>query len=114
MTKLKPILPALKEKKRYLVYEIISEKNLDKDLSEEIVKKVTSLLGIFDSAKAGIQRVEYNKKTQRGVVRVANKEVDKLKTSLALINQLNDEEITIRTIGVSGILKKARNKYFAS
>ena len=45
---------------------------------------------------------------------MANKEVDKLKTSLALINQLNDEEITIRTIGVSGILKKARNKYFAS
>lgn len=113
MVKLKPILPTLKEKKRYLVYEVLSEKKIELDLSREIVKKTTTLLGIFDSAKAGIQSVEYDKKHQRGVLRVTVKEVDKLKTTLALISQLNDEEITIRTLGVSGILKKAKNKYIA-
>ncbi|NQU99066.1 hypothetical protein HQ533_06425 [Candidatus Woesearchaeota archaeon] len=114
MVKLKPLLPTLKEKKRYLVYEVLSENNLKKDLSREIVKKVASLLGIFDSAKAGIQSVEYDSKKQKGVLRVTVKGVDKLKTSLALINLLNDEEVTIRTIGVSGILKKAKDKYVAS
>ncbi len=113
MVKLKPILPSLKEKKRYLVYEVLSQKPLEKDVSEEILNKTKGFLGIFDSAKAGLQNVEYDKKTQRGVIRVTTTQVDKLKTSLALISQLNEEESTIRTIGVSGILKKARNKYIA-
>ena len=114
MVRIKPIIPALKEKKRYLVYEIISDSPISKDVSEEIVKKSKEFLGVFDSAKAGIQHVDYDVKTQRGVIRVAVKSLDKMKTSLALINQLNDEEASIRTIGVSGILKKAKNKYFAS
>lgn len=114
MVKLKPLLPTLKEKKRYIVYEVLSENNLKEDVSIEIVKKVTTILGVFDSANAGLQSVEYDKKTHMGVLRVAVKQVDKLKMSLALINQLNDREIIIRTIGASGILKKARNKYMAS
>jgi len=115
MVKLKPILQSLKEKKRYLVYEVISEneKDSNKDRSSEILKKVTNFLGVFESAKAGIQSVEYNKKKQRGVLRVSTKQLDKLRTSLAMVNQLNDEEVMIRTIGVSGILKKARTKYVA-
>lgn len=114
MVKLKPLLPTLKEKKRYIVYEVLSENDLKEDLSMEIVKKVTTILGVFDSAKAGLQSVEYDKKQHKGVLRVAVKQVDKLKMSLALINQLNDREIIIRTIGASGILKKARSKYMAS
>lgn len=114
MVKLKPLLPTLKEKKRYLVYEVLSKSKLEEDLSIEIVKKVTSLLGIFDSAKAGIQSIEYDIAKHKGILRVTVKEVDKLKISLALINKLNDKEIMIRTIGASGILKKARSKYMAS
>ena len=111
---MKAILPTLKEKKRYLVYEVLSDTSIDKDVSEEIVKKVKGLLGIFDSATAGIQAVQYDNKTQRGVLRVAIKGVDKVKMSLALINQLNEGEVTMRTIGASCILKKAKNKYIAS
>ena len=113
MIKLKQLSPSLKEKKRYLVYEIISEDELDKNPSKEIVKKLTSLLGIFDSAKAGMQSVQYDKKTQRGVLRVAHTELEKLKTTLALVNKIKDQDVLIRTVGVSGILKKARNKYIA-
>ncbi|MFH1589314.1 MAG: Rpp14/Pop5 family protein [archaeon] len=114
MVKLKPLLPTLKEKKRYVVYEVLCEEDLKEDLSKEIVKKVTSILGVFDSAKAGVQSIEYDNKQHKGVLRVAVKQVDKLKMSLALINALNDKELTIRTIGASGILKKARSKYMAS
>ncbi|MFH1770852.1 MAG: Rpp14/Pop5 family protein [archaeon] len=114
MVKLKPLLPTLKEKKRYVVYEVLGKNDLKEDLSIEIVKKVTAILGVFDSAKAGLQNVEYDKNKHRGVLRVAVKQVDKLKMSLALITALNDKEVTIRTIGASGILKKARNKYMAS
>jgi|FLOH01.1.fsa_nt_gi ribonuclease P/MRP protein subunit POP5 len=109
----KPILPTLKEKKRYVVYEILSQKNLDKNPSIEIVKKTKLFLGLFESAKAGLQSITYDQKLQRGVLRVSNKFVDKLKISLALINDLEDGDVAIKSIGVSGILKKAKNKYMA-
>jgi len=109
----KPLLPTLKEKKRYLVYEIISKKKIDKDISFEIVKKATSFLGVFDAAKAGLRNVKYDVKKQKGVIKVSHKQLAKLKTSLALVNEINNEEVNIHTIGVSGILKKAKDKYVA-
>ncbi|MAG38553.1 hypothetical protein CMO90_00520 [Candidatus Woesearchaeota archaeon] len=108
----KQLLPSLKEKKRYVVYEIMSKKKF-KNMSREIVKKANSFLGLFESAEAGLQNIDFNEKMQRGVLRVGVNKLDKLKMSLALINKLNDEEVTLHTIGVSGILKKAKNKYMA-
>lgn len=113
MVKLKPLLPTLKEKKRYLVYEVLSDKKINSNLSVEILSQVKNTLGLFDSAKAGLQNIKYDDKTLKGVMRVNNKEVDKLKTSLAIISSLKDSEVIVRSIGVSGILKKAKNKYMA-
>jgi ribonuclease P/MRP protein subunit POP5 len=112
MDKIKPLLPSLKEKKRYLVYEIISEKKM-KDPSREILIKVKGFLGVLDSAKAGLMNIYYDKQKQRGVIKVGRKHVDKLKTSLLFVKNLDDEESIVKTIGVSGILKKAKNKYIA-
>ena len=36
MSKLKPLMPTLKEKKRYLVYEVLTEDQTKKNLSIEI------------------------------------------------------------------------------
>ena len=113
MSKLKILLPSLKEKKRYLVYEILADKDLDKNISNELINKLDSVLGVFDGAKAGLQSISYDKNAQKGMLRVNNKQVDKLKTSLMLIKHLNNQEIIIKTIGVSGIIKKAKQKYLA-
>jgi RNase P/RNase MRP subunit POP5 len=113
MQKVKPILPSQKEKKRYLVYEVITKKKLDKDPSKQIVAKAKRILGLFDSSEAGIQPVTYDKKKQRGVVRVNYKYVNKLKTSLMLMNSTERTTFILKTIGVSGILRKAYHKYIA-
>ena len=107
MQKLKPLLPTLKEKKRYLVYEVISKSELSKDVSTEVIKKCTELLGIFESSKAGLMNVKYNNEKQRGIIKVSNKYTDKLKTCLMMIKKLNDNEIIIKSIYVSGLLNKA-------
>ncbi len=111
--KIKPLLPTLKENKRYLIYEIISSKKIKIDLSKAVIQEINKTFGLFDSADAGIQNVEYDINKQKGVIRVATKYLDKLRTSLALVQELNDEDVTLNTVGVSGILKKARNKYIA-
>ncbi len=106
MTKLKPLLPTLKEKKRYLVFEIISQKPLVRDISKELVTKVQRILGVFDAAKAGLMSIRYNVNTQRGVMKVSNKYVEKLKVSLMLTNMLENQDVLVQSLGVSGVLKK--------
>ena len=67
-------------------------------------------------AKAGVWVLgdKYNQKTQKGLIRVNNKYVDELKASLSLVSKINNKDVLVRTLGVSGILKKAENKYLAS
>ncbi len=114
MTKIKPVIPSLREKKRYLAFEIISGNKLSiNDVKEAIINAVSRFLGEFGSSKAGIIFLDdkYNEKTQRGIIKVNRKQVDNLKSALILIKKIKNEDIIFRSIGVSGILKKATGKY---
>jgi RNase P/RNase MRP subunit POP5 len=106
MQKLKPILPSLREKKRYVVYQILSDKRIESDPSRLIADEAVKYLGIFDSAKAGVMPIKYDARTQTGVLKVNHNYVDKLKAVLMLVKEINKQSMIIRTIGVSGILKK--------
>ncbi len=104
---MKPLLPTLREKKRYIVFEIITESSLDsRTVKKEIVEKCTSFLGILDSAAAGIIMVEYNR--VMGILKVNNKYLNKIKMALALIKTIDGRRVIVNCIKVSGILKKAR------
>jgi len=113
--KLKTILPTLKEKKRYLAFEIVSDSQI-KDLnaiSEQIMAKTLELIGQLGVAKAGIQVIKdtWNPEKQRGILRVSNKHVDEIRSALALIKQIDNKDVIVKSIGVSGILNKAKQKY---
>ena len=111
VNKIKPLLPSLREKKRYLVYEIISDKktNLNMVLSE-IKRKVMNFMGELGYSKAGIMFLDKSNEN-KGIIKVSSKCLDYLKTSLILIKDLNNQNVIIRTVGVSGMLNKAINNY---
>ncbi|MBT7902870.1 hypothetical protein HN587_03330 [Candidatus Woesearchaeota archaeon] len=115
---MKPLLPSLREKKRYIVYEIISDKPIKdvKSISKAFWRVFSGFLGELGCSEAGIILLEdkYNKKNQRGLIRVATKFVDKLKASLAVVEQIDNEDVIVKTIGSSGTLKKAEGKYIAA
>lgn len=109
--KIKSLLPSLREKKRYLVFEIIS-KNKIKQASEifkSIWNAMLSFSGQKGTAKAGIIILEdkYNREKQKGIIKVNNKMVDVLKSALMLIKEIIREPVAIKSIATSGILKKA-------
>lgn len=107
--KQKPLLPALKEKKRYVVFETISNQNLRlNDVKQEINKQFSLMLGRLGTAKAGLMFMD-DWKNNRGIVRVNNKFVDHVKACFCVIDQVNDADVIVRSINVSGILNKARN-----
>jgi RNase P/RNase MRP subunit POP5 len=120
--KQKILLPTLKERQRYLVYQALFKNDADnklltqefKFINDDIIRQCSFLLGVFDGAAAGIMGVKFNNQKLRGIIRVDNKYVDKLKICLGLIKTVkihtNDQPIIIDTISVSGILNKAEEK----
>ena len=106
--KLKPLLPSLREKKRYLAFEIISKDKISSidSVEQKIFDSTLQLIGQKGASRAGIMilKDKYNNETQKGLIRVNNKEVNNLRSALALIDNVDKKEAIFRTIGVSGVL----------
>ncbi len=114
-TKLKPVLPSLRGKKRYLVFEVISKESI-KDInavSNAIAHYSLQLLGQLGTAKAGIMVLnnKWHSESQRGIIKVSHKHVDALRSSLALADKVEGKAVIFRSLGVSGILNKAERNY---
>lgn len=110
--KIKPLSPALRQKKRYLVFEAISEEKKDFELVNKlIIEQCSRFLGEIGMAQAGILILQDKFKEKKGIIKVNHKHVHDLKAALALIK---NEDMIFRSVGVSGILKKAENKFMAS
>ena len=111
MQKLKRLLPSLREKKRYLVFEAISKKRISGDkIAETIHYSLHQYIGEKGAAKAGMifLNEKYNTKAQRGIIKVSHTSVDDLKAALALIDKIDNDDVVFQTLGVSGILQKTK------
>ncbi len=100
------LMPSLREKKRYLVYEIIS-KNKISNATKEINNTLLKFLGVLGMGRAGIIMLDY--KNNKGIIKVNNKYVDEVRGGLMMINTLEDKQVILKTINVSGMLNKARD-----
>ena len=109
MFKLKPLMPSLKERNRYLVLEVVSETKIDdKRLKESIITSVLKFLGELELAKAGLKIIDL--KNNKIIIKATHLYVDKIKTALILIKKIDNKNIIIKTVNVTGSLKKARLK----
>jgi len=102
--KIKPLSPSLREKKRYLVYEITSKEKITKNQATTMLKSaIKRYIGELGLAKAGIIYLDY--KNNKGILRMNNKEVNNVKAALSLIDNM-----IFKTIYTTGLLNKARKK----
>lgn len=114
-TKIKPVLPSLREKKRYLAFEVISKNKIHESerIMNTIEESVLKFLGCYGAAKAGtmVLNNKWNPEMQRGIIKVGHKHVDAVKAALLFANKADDSEIIVRSIWVSGIFNKAEKRY---
>ena len=107
----KRILPSSRLKKRYVAFEVISNSMLD---AQNIQKAIKHTLAGFkankDSNVAFIEK-KFNESKKRGIVRIAPRYVSPLISILQAIKNIQDHKVTIQSIGMSGSLKKAYQKY---
>ena len=113
-TKLKPVLPSSREKKRYLAFEVISKEKIRdfSHVSEAIWSSSLQFLGQLGTAKAGIIPLEnkWNQEKQRGIIKISHKHVDNVKAALLFAQKAGGKDVIFRSLGVSGVLRKAEAK----
>lgn len=116
--RLKSLLPVLKERNRYVVFEIISGSKIRdfRAVSNQVLASYSRLYGEAGLAKANILPLadKWNANKQKGIIKVNHRHVHELKSAFLFINRIRHKDAIIRSIGTSGILKKAHSKYIAS
>lgn len=100
----KALKPSHREKKRYIVYEVHTELDMPK-VQKALVDKLTELLGVFMAAQAGILPVKFSH--NRGIIRVNHTAVDYIKACFVMITELAGQPVQLKSVVVSGVLKKA-------
>ncbi len=116
MKKIKAVLPTLREKKRYVVFEVLSDNNVNQNnISSAISDSFMELYGNIGMAGAGLMFLneKYNSKLNRGIVKVGHYYVNNLKAALAMIREIDQNKVIVRSLGVSGVLRKTA-KYLAA
>ncbi|HSU72948.1 MAG TPA: Rpp14/Pop5 family protein [Candidatus Binatia bacterium] len=111
MQKLKPVMPSLREKKRYLTFEVLSDAKLDvTHVAKAVTHAVLEFVGELGMAQMGVIVLTdlYNRVRQRGVVRVSHVGVDRLKASLAFIHSIDGHPVAVKSVAVSGNIIKAK------
>ena len=107
--KIKPILPSLREKKRYIAYKVKANKPIDNSTLRNAVNSyMLKFLGELSYAKAGIILLDC--KNNKGIIKTSNNYVNEVKASLALIDSIENNVVAFRSICVSGSLSKAVSK----
>lgn len=100
---MKPLIPSLKEKKRYILFKVLGKKLGAGELASLISKAGHQLLGELGLAKAGLHFLPETWNGETGIIRVGHKFTDEAKAVLALV-----KEVTITTIKTSGTIKKLK------
>ena len=107
-----PLLPSLKEKKRYMAFELISKEKLSfNQVKASIEEALFKYIGLLGTSKAGMQILSEKYNNNKGLIKINNKFTNHIKAAFTMIDKINNKKVTIRSIGTSGILKKAVIKY---
>ena len=107
---MKRLLSSLKEKKRYIAFEIDSESGFAR---EDIIRAVDTscrdFMGEYGYGKAGVMIVDDAVNGKKGVVKVNNKYIDLVKVSLMMIKEINNNKVIFKSVKTSGSIMKLKN-----
>lgn len=110
----KTIPPTLRPKKRYIVYEIISEQKIEyNDITEAVMESALALFGDTGTAEMDLWHIKnlYSEEKQRGVIKCRHVCVEKTRLAIAAAKFAGETKAIFNIMGVTGTLKNAQAKY---
>lgn len=107
--KIKSLLPSLKEKKRYIAIKVEPIQGyLTRNPTEEIIHKIKTVLGVFDSADAGLMYLDYDGKNNISFIKCSALSLDKVRASLLFIDEIGMQKVILSSLKVSGMVDKIK------
>jgi len=110
---MKVLRPTLKERKRYILFKVYSNKKIEKEsVAEQCTTACLKFLGELGCSKAGVQFLAetWQANNQTGIIKTGHKFVDETKSALALIKNIDNQKATVSTILTSGSIEKLKIK----
>lgn len=107
---------SLREKQRYIVFDIIADESAAfGNFVDAVWDTLLDFLGEKGAAEVDpwILKDLFDEDQQRGGIRVRKDYVEDVRAALALITEINGETATIQVISVTGTMDSARKKYFS-
>ena len=102
------LLPSLRQKKRYVVFEVISSKVFSlSEIEKEVTVALLQFLGELGLSKAMPLFVKEKYKNQKFIIKVNHTAVDECKAGVILLQKIKNEPVILKSIITSGSLKKA-------
>ena len=102
----KALMPTLRERKRYLAFEVLAEKEVEwNQIKKAITLSMKDFVGVDGLAQAGILFIKNNK--NKGVLRIAHTSLNKIKAAIIFITQIDNQRVIVKSIAASGMLNKA-------
>ena len=114
MKKLKIIAPTLREKSRYIAFQVISERGEEftySDLESAIWNTMLDFLGELGVSKTSVWLLKesWDRKKQSGIIKCNHGSVQDVVASLGLIDRLGDNRITFKILKISGTIKSIKS-----
>ena len=106
--RLKILLPTLREKERYISFQVLSEESITySDLESAIWNQLLDFYGEYGVSKTSMWLVKnlWDENDQVGVIRCNNLSVSQVVAGLGLISRLGDIRIILKILKISGTLK---------
>ncbi len=111
---LKPIPSTMRERNRYIAFELISgHRFCREDVTKAVWRSSLRFLGERGVSETSLWMMEWDKEKQRGILKVNNRCVDDVRAALALMKEINKIRVIPYVFGVSGTVKKTREKYLS-
>jgi RNase P/RNase MRP subunit POP5 len=99
-------------RKRYILFEIISDKEIGFELSKRaILDSAEKLIGSLGISKADLRLLPDFYSKNRGVISVNHDYIPKIKLAVALIQRIGSQDIIFHTKRVFGTLRKIKNMF---
>ncbi|MCX9084859.1 MAG: ribonuclease P [Candidatus Methanoperedens sp.] len=103
-------ISTLREKKRYLAFEIMSEKTISRqELVREILNSIISIYGDSGASQINPSLMSFDGKY--GILRCEREKRVETRAGLACIHNIHGIDVSIIVLGISGTIKGATEKF---
>lgn len=103
-------LPTLRDKKRYIAFEVTSERAINRnELYKEISGSTGSLFGDAGCSEIDFKLLSFDGRC--GIMRCAHGRTQETRAALACVNKINGMRVSILVLGISGTVRGAMEKF---